>query len=192
MELVEDLKEINKRLIEFFGTDTVTGQPIWRIVFSEDQFEKRKGTYDDFTSGGIYLRTVTEVRLVPKYKQWIHSKYVLERLVAVPDQNIEELPTVRMSYEVLWVFEDKDGNYLPPKWEAAQFIIETVLAAQHGTHNLKKYIDNEDSQEASLKMKSERVDKIIEELWGDQSSLHGRTAAGDMVALGNRDFEIKN
>lgn len=192
MELTELVCDINDRLKTIFGIDTITGQPIWRIVFSEDQYEKRFGTYDDY-AGSIYLRTVTEVRLVPKYKQWIHEKYILERLVVVPEQNQEELPTARVSYEVIWVFEDKNGNYLPPKWEAAKFIIDTIYAAQYGpkNHSLKKYVDDEDSQEKSLELKEKRIKEITEALWGDQSSLHGQTADGTMVAPSNRSFEIK-
>lgn len=194
MEVTELVCDINDRLKTIFGIDTITGIPIWRIVFSEDQFEKRLGTYDDYSRGGIYLRTVTEVREVPKYRQWIQEKYVLERLVVVPDQNKEDLPTSKVSYEPIWVFEDKDGNYLPPKWEATKFIIDTIYAAQYSpkTHSLRKYVDDEDSQEKSLELKEKRVNDIINALWGDQSSLHGRTADGDMVALNHPNFEIKN
>src|SRR5689334_9373374 len=98
MELVEKIEVLNSRLVDHFGIDTVTGDAIWRIVFSEDQFEKRLGTYDDITKGGIYLRTVTEVREVPKYRQWIHKKYILERLVLVPETNLPELPCLKQSY----------------------------------------------------------------------------------------------
>ena len=92
MELTEPVDSINKQLVDHFGTDTITGLAMWRVVFSEDQFEKRLGTYDDFTPSGIYLRTVTEVREVPKYRQWIKRKYVLENLVLIPDINKKELP----------------------------------------------------------------------------------------------------
>ena len=190
MELTEPLESINFQLIENFGIDTSTGDPIWRVVFSEDQFEKRLGTYDDY-SGNIYLRTVTEVRLVPKYRQWIQKKYVLERLVVVPELNMPELPATKLSYEPIWVFEDINGNYLPPKWEAAKFIIDTIYAAQYSNHNLRKYVDDESTQEKSLELKEQRVNSIIESLWGDQSEFHGQTEDGTMVALGNRDFEIK-
>lgn len=188
MELTEKLNEINRQLKELFGIDTASTQPIWRIVWSEDQFEHRLGTYDDITPGGLYIRTVTEVRYVPKYRQWIHEKYVLERLVAVPDQNADELPTVKMSYEPIWVFEDKHGNYLPPKLEASKFIIDTIYAAQYGTKNLKKYHDPENSQEAQLELQKKRVDNIMEELWGDQSSLQGTTKTGETIIV-PRNFE---
>lgn len=183
MELTESVDVINKRLVEHFGIDTLSGSPIWRIVWSEDQFEKRLGVYDDYSPGGIYLRTVKEVREVPKYRQWIQKKYVLERLVVVPEMNQEELPTAKVSYEPIWVFEDKDGNYLPPKWEAAKFIIDTVYAAQYGNKNLRKYVDDEDSQEKSLQLKQKRVDEIMEALWGDQAAHHDAVINKEAVGL---------
>src|SRR5262245_59732691 len=112
-----DVDVINQLLIDNYGIDVVNGLPSWRVVWSEDQFGKRLGTYDDFTDGGIYLRTVTEVREVTKYRQWVTQKHVLERLVIVPDFNKDELPSVKISYELLFQFWDKNGNYLPPKWE---------------------------------------------------------------------------
>lgn len=189
MELAQDIESINKQLKELFGVDTVTGDVIWRVVWSEDQFEKRYGTYDDFVPGTkIFLRTVTETREVPKYRQWIHEKYVLERLVAVPEVNLIDLPTTKMSYEPLWVFEDKNGNYLPPKIEACQFIINTVYAAQYGTKNLKKYHDPESSQEAELETRRKRIDGIIDELFGEQSSLQGTTKTGESIIV-PRNYE---
>lgn len=182
MEDKERIEEMNKQLADLFGIDTASSKPIWRIVFSDDQFEFRHDTFTDYTSNGLFIRTVTERRFVPKYKQWIHQKYILERLVAVPDVNQDELSGLKVSYEVLWVFEDKNGNYLPPHLEASKFIINTVLAAQHGTHNLKKYEDDESTQEKSLELKKKRVDGLIEELFGEQSSLGGSTKTGESVA----------
>lgn len=191
MELTESIEIINNQLIGNFGIDTLTGQPIWRVVFSEDQFEKRLGTYNDF-SGSIFLRTVTEVRLVPKYRQWIEKKYVLERLVVVPDQDQETLPTSKVSFEPIYVFEDINGNYLPPKWEAAKFVIDTIYAAQYSNHNLRKYTDDEDTQEKSIELKKQRVDSIVEALWGEQSAFSDGIKSKETVHITDRDFEIKN
>ena len=183
MELTEPVKNINLRLIENFGIDTITGDPIWRIVWSEDQFEFRLGTYDDYSPNGLYLRTVTEVRYVPKYRQWIQKKFVLERLVVVPDMNQPELPTAKVSYEPIYVFEDLNGNYLPPKWEAAKFVIDTIYAAQYSNHNLRKYVDDESSQEASIELKERRVNDIVEALWGEQSSFSDGMKAGETIIM---------
>lgn len=183
MELTEKVETINNQLRETFGIDTVTGEPIWRVVWSEDQFEWRHGTYDDITEAGLYLRTVTETRYVPKYSQWINQKYVLERLVVVPITNADELPAVKVSYEPIFVFNDKNGDYLPPKWLVAKFVIDTIYAAQYSNHNLRKYVDDESSEEASLELKRKRVDEIVEYLWGDQSALQGTTVTGESIIV---------
>jgi len=183
MELTETIDSINKQLKELFGIDTISTMPIWRVVFSEDQFELRLGTYDDITPAGLFLRTVTEVRKVPKYKQWIHRKYLLERLVVVPTHNKEELPDAKMSYEPIWVFEDKYGRYLPPRLDAAKFIIDTIYAAQYSNHNLARYKDPENSQEAVEELKKKRVDNLVEELFGDESSLMLTTMTGESIIV---------
>ena len=180
MELTEPIDSINKQLVDHFGTDTITGLAMWRVVFSEDQFEKRLGTYDDFTPSDIYLRTVTEVREVPKYRQWIKERYVLERLVLIPDVNVSELPTQKQSYEPLFTFENAfNGEYLPPKFEAAKLVIDTLYAAI-GKKSMIKYLDM--LKEGTPEAKEARINKLQEELFGDESNLLGRTITGEAVA----------
>ncbi len=186
MELTEPIESINIQLKDQFGIDTITGLPIWRVVFSDDQLEKRYGTYDDFVPGTkIWLRQVTEVREVHKYKQWIHQKYILERMVVVPDINEHELPDTKVSYEVIWVFEDRNGGYLPPRFDAAKFIIDTIYAAQYSNHSIAKYKDPESTQENALQAKKERIDGIVEELFGDESGLLGTTITGESIIVPN-------
>lgn len=172
---------INELLLNHFGTDTVTGVPMWRVSWSEDQFEKRLGTYDDHTEGGLYIRTVTEVREVPKYSQWIHRKYVLEQLVGIPPQNQMELPDAKMSYEPLWVFEDGQGNYLPPSFAAAKFVIDSIYAAT-GKQSMASYTHPEADGNDGLEAKKKRIDKLTEELFGDESGLGGKVVHGEGVA----------
>lgn len=184
--VTEPVEQINKYLIEHFGIDSDGGGPIWRVVYSEDQLEKRHGTYEDYTTNGLYIRTVTEVREVKKYNQWIHFKYVLERLVIVPDTNIPELPMTKKSYEPIWVFQDKNENALPPKFNACKLIIDTVYAAQYGGAGLEKYkMDPMTTTEGTLAAQEKRVNSYIEELFGDQSSLEGTTKTGESIIVPN-------
>lgn len=162
MDLLEPLNVINKRLNDIYGK-SIYNEQIFRVVYSEDQLENRFGTYDDFVPGTkIYLRTVTEWRLVPKYKQWIHNKYLLERLVIVPEQQQNELAT-KLSYEPIYVFEDKEGNPLPPKWEAIEFIIDSLYAAL-GKKSMRKYVDPDPNREKS-------VAQIEQALFGDETAI---------------------
>ena len=100
MELTETIDSMNRQLVDLFGIDTISGEAMWRVVWSEDQFEKR---LMDVTDEGFQL-LYPEVRLVPRYRQWIREKYVLERLTIVPEINAEELPTSKLTYESMWVF----------------------------------------------------------------------------------------
>ncbi len=170
MELTETIQSLNLQLKDLFGIDTISGIPIWRIVWSEEQFENRLGTYDDYSSAGLYLRTVKEVRLVPKYRQWIQDKYVLERLVIVPIINEDELPDTKISYEPMWVFETNKGMYLPPRLDVAKFIIDSVYSAM-GKSSLAKYKDPEYSQEESLELKKQRVNNLVEAVFGDETDV---------------------
>lgn len=177
MQQLESVKIINKKLVDHFSLELSSNQPNWRVVWSNDQFEHRLGTYDDYadTEQKIWLRQVTEIRYVPKYRQWIPNKFVLERLLPVPDVNAQDLPDVKLSYEPIYVFEDKDGNPLPPKFEACKFVVECVYGYQYGDKSIQRYADPEATAEKSLEAKRQRIDKIQEQLFGDESNLNTQT-----------------
>lgn len=170
MQLAEPIDVVNQRLIDYFGL--FEDQPKWRLVFSDDQFEKRHGTFNDYTPEGFFVRQVTEIRLVPKYRQWIQHKWVLERLTAVPEQCQEELLT-RLSYEPIWVFEDKKGNPLPPIWLAIEFIIQSMFG-----HVGKKYVVPSE-EEANEK----RIQSLQESLFGNESVIADSLAYKEAVSL---------
>jgi len=177
LELTESIESINQQLIDLFGIDTITGKSLFRIVWSEDQFEKR---LTSFTDNGLAL-LYPEVRLLPKYRQWIQNKYVLERLCVVPEINQDEIPTDKLSYEPIWVFEKKDGVAIPPTLWASKFVIDSLYAAM-GKKSLRKYIDDEAKNPEEYKEK--RLKEYEEQLFGDESSLLGRTITGEAVGYG--------
>lgn len=187
MELTEKIDTINRMLVDKFGIDTITGLPMWKVVWSEDQFEHRHGVYEDYSPAGIYLRTVEEVRYVPKYRQWIHDKYVLERLVLIPEINQGDLPATKLSYEPLFVFETNSGKYLPPRFDACEFVIESVLAAQ-GKSSLAKYKDPLSglSTQDLVEQKHREISDLQAELFGDE------TATGDALAHGEAIIVPRN
>lgn len=165
MELTEPIQSINQQLIDLFGIDTISGLPIWRIVFSEDQFEKRLMSYTD---SGLQL-IHPEVRLVPKYRQWIQERYVLEQLIIIPEINTDELPSTKSTYEPIYIFETQLGEALPPKVQVAKFVIDSIYAAI-GKSSLAKYIDDS--------IVEEDVKKLQNELFGNE------TEVGDALAYG--------
>lgn len=182
MESIEPVDVLNKRLRDVYGIDIVTGMPIWRIVWSEDQYEMRQTDYDD---RGNQLLT-SEVRLLPKYKQWINEKWILENLVLVPNQNRNELADAKISYECIYVFEDIEGNFLPAKWEACEFTISCIKAMKGDNKPLRKYLGDS----GNLEDKQKRLDSIEEQLFGDVSSLGYRTVTGEAVAGFHSKIEL--
>lgn len=156
-EQVEQIELLNQRLTDEYGLDTSTGQPIFRIVWANDQLEKRLVTETDL---GVQLM-YPEVLEMKKYS-YLKDVYVLERLVEIDER---ELPGIKLSYEPLWVYRDAAGNPLPPIWDATKFVVDTLYAAL-GRKSLRKYVEDT-SQEA----KDARIDKIQEELFGNESEV---------------------
>lgn len=154
---MESLEILNQRLIDFYGSEA--GLPNWRIVWSEDQFEKRLTHHD---KNGFEL-LVPEMRELPKYKQWIHNKYILESLIEVPLENQHEL-TTKLSYEPIWIFEDKYFKPLPPKWEVCQFVIDTVY------EKLGKKTVYKDT-EGTIEARDARIKNLENELFGNETRI---------------------
>lgn len=155
-----EVDRINSQLINHFGIDTSTGKPMWKVVWSDDQLEMRKM---DFNDNGVPL-LYPEVREVKKFA-YIEHKWILVQLVAVPEVCQEELAGAKLSYECLFIFETETGQALPPNFEACQFVIDLVNATK-GKGNLSKYKDNSDSPE----VKEKRINKLCEELFGDENA----------------------
>ncbi len=169
---LEKVEDINRQLLDSFGIDTISGQAMWRVVWSDDQFEKRLTEYSD---SGVKL-LYPEVRELPKYRQWIPSKFVLERLVLVPDASMPELPTSKLSYEPIYIFENANGYPLPPRFDACQFAIQCVYSAQ-GKGYVEVYKDPEAGLNTKqlLEQKNDRLNELENSLFGDESGLKGKT-----------------
>lgn len=180
--MAEKIETINEFLKENFGIDTEDSLPIFRIVWSEDQYEKR---LTEYTDSGIKL-LYPEIRLLPKYKQFIQNSYILERRVLVPEQNITELAGLKKSYEPLWVFRADNGDPIPPTIAGCKMIIDTVYAAI-GKKNLSKYKDPFEglTPQESYELNKQRLNTIYNELFGDESSLGGEThnASGSAIIM---------
>ena len=117
-----DIEIINAKIAKLYRL--VDNTPIFRLVWANDIYEPRFGTYRDFTESGLFLREVTEMRITRKYS-YIHERWILERwapgnLTANPEtpgaENGDYLP--------VYVFEDAKGNYLPPTEKVVSFIIK--------------------------------------------------------------------
>lgn len=165
MELRETIEFINENLIKEFGRHS-DNRPNFRVVFSDDQFEKR---WTNKTDDGFDL-IHPEVRLLPKYRQYIQQRYILERLVPVMGEtDLVE----KTSYEPAWVFQDRFQNYLPPYFEGCKFVIES-LYEKMGKSGHVKYKDPDVSPE----YRQAQIQKVQDELFGNE------TEVGDHLAYG--------
>src|SRR5215475_8148708 len=172
--LPHDINLINTQLVNYFGIDTITSQPIWRVSWSNDQYEKR---VTEFTMEGLQL-LYPEVMELPKY-QHVPDRWILERLCLIPDMHVAELPSEKVSYECMHVFENATtGQPVYPIFRACKFIVDTVYAAM-GKKSMAKYVDEEAKN--PIEEQRKRVDELQEALFGDESSLLGRTITGEAV-----------
>lgn len=138
-----DVKELNKWL-ETFGKH-LDGRPTYRLVWSTDQVEVRRGVFTKFY-GQIYLGEEIATQKDLKYPG-DPDRWVLEKLVFCPED--PELPaTPGYFYEPLHIFKDKDGNYLP----AERFALEYLMFAQRQPRGgLKEWLARYEEQEKKLR-----------------------------------------
>lgn len=181
--LPAEIKKINRQLEAHFGINTDDMKPMWRVAWSDDQYEKRM---TDRTDAGIYL-LYPEVRELPKY-QWVKHRWMLERLIAVPEMNRTELADVKTSYECVWAFASRNGEQpVKPSFTACKFIIDLIHAAQDGKGGMAKYIDPDIAPDAAAK----RIAEIELELFGDESDLKGKTFKGEGIVVPHSYQSIK-
>lgn len=158
MELAEPIEDINEKLVSHYGK--YDDRPNFRVIWSNDQFEKRWMTH---TNEGFEL-IHPEVREVPKYHHYVRDRWVLERLIPV-DENQTDL-TVRISYEPCWVFNHAEtGEYIPPRFDMCSIIVESLLFASGNKNTFRKYQDPEVDPE----YRARKLDKAYNDLFGNET-----------------------
>lgn len=137
------VKDINVRL-KRFGKNLM-GDSLFRLVWSDEQHEKRIGTYNEFY-GSIFLRTTSGCLEVPKYpylkKRWVLERWFPPNLVydlSIPD-------SVRGSYEPVYVFESGGGGYLEPNWKVVEIVISQIESKAKGFVERKSELEDLDEK----------------------------------------------
>jgi hypothetical protein len=171
-----EIERINNFLIKEYGYHGAT-HPIWRVVWSHDEFEKR---WTDRTHEGLQLLH-KEVRTLPKYRQWADNFYILERFLEVPSGTDSDL-VEDYSYEPVWVFRGSNDEPLPPDLEAIRIIIGQVYSAAARVTGAK-YKNDEDDPKIAHEVKRARLDKLKSFLFGDENSTTDALAHGDGVVV---------
>jgi len=122
----KDIDLINAWLLETYGSDLLK-RPMWRIVWSVGIMEKRVGEFHDYC-GPIFIRAFHGVREMPKYQYhptW-RDRWILEKLMFdLP--NPEILVDQAGTYEPIYVFYDRHGNYQKPTRKAVEYFMFMLL-----------------------------------------------------------------
>lgn len=160
---METIEVLNQRLVDYYGLDSDTGKPIFRIVWANDELEKR--LVHTLDSGINLLYPV--VKEMKKYP-YLKDMHVLERLVIVPDANKLDLPTYKMSYEPVWTYCNDKREPVPPIWNATKFVVDTLYAAL-GKKSLRKYIESE--KETTKEGREEKINELQRELFENETDV---------------------
>lgn len=170
---VEKPETINRRLVDHYGK--TEDKANYRLVWSEDEFEMRE---TEFTPEGFHLLR-PEVRLLPKYKQYIQDRFILERLTVVPTFQQHELPKDVLSYEPIWVFEDpRTAEIIRPAWMACKFIIDNIHKNIEGAGMYTKYKHPDAGLNPEQLVEKKRAE--LQEV--EQSLFANETETGDALA----------
>lgn len=169
----KDIELMNRWLERDYGYFEAT-YPLFRISWSEDQFEKRMVDYSP--EGLLLAKPIIQER--PKYRQWLHNKYILERIIPVPP--IADLVD-KTSYEPIWVFENKDGDSLPPNYIVCKIVIASLHAATAKAVGAK-YLDPRTRPEFKAE-EAMRLQQLQEELFGNETPVTDALAYGTGVVV---------
>lgn len=121
-------------------------EPLFRLVWSDDQREKRIGTFRVYT-GNIFIREETKVENCEKYS-FIKERWILEQWFPPEVAMNDELPDSKNgSYEPIYVF-DRESQALPLNLQVVQFIVHTCLKPKKsGQFKKSLFVANKEAQE---------------------------------------------
>lgn len=190
--MIYSQKTLNKRLKGLYGSD-ITGKPRFRLVWTEDVFEVRKGDFNDFSPQGIFLRRFRGTRKAPKYS-YLKDKYVLEVLVdydaatvnlerswmsklmlLVHGANEDQSLVNGDGYEPVWVFQGKDKKFLTPHWKVIEIIVYSWLHRDDPSVKTPQ-ISEEDLDNAEVK-------DLVMQFENESSDMSSQFGAGEAILM---------
>lgn len=173
----ETMKVLNSRLIDYFGKFE-SGDANFRIVWSDDETEKRLVSH---TVNGVEL-LFPEMAIVPKYA-YIKARFILERIVPIPNIDSPEMLDKKLSYEPIWVFENAKNEALAPNWEVTNILIRTLLDQNLYRNGPYKIAEGEGNTTEELEYRAEKMEEL---LFGDESAISTALAQGSAVGYGSQ------
>jgi hypothetical protein len=156
--MATDIDIINKWLKNQYGTD-LRSRPWYRIIWSENETEKRTGIFNDFTDSGLYIGYHQGLREVKKYANPIYKdRWILEKLIY--GLNNKEIwgDTARDGiYEPIWVFRGPGDTYQKPTTKTVDFIVQSLLAEKPKLTQSDTDYEEEQSLEKEKREEYERL-----------------------------------
>jgi hypothetical protein len=170
------VRNINKWLKNNYGKDLLS-RPIFRLVWSEDEIEKRAGTFEDYYVP-IYMGAFRGVREVKKYANPIYKeRYILEKLIFGIDNKEIWGDTVRDGiYEPIWVFRGPGDTFQMPTYKTVAFVLRMLLGEKERRN--QKMEDSDD--ESAMAQEIADCQEVLGGSGGDIAS-HLRTRSGVTV-----------
>ena len=120
----EEHARLDKVLSERFGL-TSLGLPLMRLSWTSDQTEILVAEHE-LWADGVFIKSEVGPKEVLKYPG-VPNRYCIEKLEPAPP----ELPEKPYTYEAIYFFQDKDGNYLEPIEEVCCFVSRCFLTARY-------------------------------------------------------------
>lgn len=176
-----DVTTVNNKLKDNYGQDLL-GQPFFRIVWSEDQLEKRIGDFEDYLPGtNILIRRVREVRECKKYP-FLKPQWVMEKLF-FNQHNDEILDNDTLSprtctYEPFWAFgHEKNGRAKRPIWDGCVYLINCWMNPR------KKTPSEMNDDEINEELKQQEAFQELLNTHVKNDSLHSAIEDGDAIMM---------
>lgn len=166
------VQTINKRL-KIYGFN-IYDDPIFRVVFSDDEREVRR------------TKIKGEVAEIWKYP-WIKSKWILERWASGELSYHPSLITFKDGvYICVYVFQDKDQNYLPPLWDVTEIVVRNLLHPRTKSEALSQ------DKEIEEKNEEKEIDIIQKDLQiqSDEISRKDKRSIRESISIGYTESKI--
>lgn len=174
--MATDTQILNKWLKEQYGSD-LRGRAWYRVIWSEDETEKRLGTFEDYY-GSVFAGFFHGLREVKKYANPTYKeRWILEKLIyGIQNAEIWGDTARDGSYEPIWVFRGPNDTYQRPTAKACSFVLRMLL----GDKERRNQKMEDSAEESSL---AQEINDSVEVLGGSDDSIssHLHTRTGVVV-----------
>lgn len=194
-----EITKLNKQLEKEYGLGFsenglqrgAGNRPLWRIVWSTEQTERRFGTYRDFIPGtNVLIREVQEIREVLKYP-WVKPRWCLEKLMFAPCPDLPETMD-KPHYELIYVFQNSKDEFVMPVWELTKFLIDNINYGAEEAARRNKYMTPEKWEALMNEEDSKKEAQIYDELLQESSHIASALGDGEGISMAGLSIDTGN